>query len=451
MHWSKGSGASSTTVGVKRGTTDAVAGVAGRWTQAILLTGEVSVTVAVMPEIERRAQAAPLVLILGGLSATAPLGIDMYVAALPGIARELDASVSVAQWSVTAFLLGIVAGQLLFGPLSDRFGRRRLLLGGMAGSAVCSLACAVAPSIEVFIAARLLAGFFGAAGIVLARAVVTDLFEGPRRARYFSMTAIIMGVAPVLAPALGGLILRWGSWRIVFVVLAAISALLLVGVLRWVPESLPAERRSSGGSARSLRVFLRRWEFLAQVLVLSLAAIALFTYVSDSSFVFELYYGLSPTGYSLVFASNALAMLIASSVFGALAARVRPVRMLAIGLSLAVVTSTAHLVIVALAGGVFVATWLCLMGTLAGLGLVFPAVTTTAQSLGSDSPGAASALVGAGQFTLGAVLSPLSGLFSSGSPVPLAGVMTAGLVAAGVCLVFSRRTAQASRDIVAGS
>jgi DHA1 family bicyclomycin/chloramphenicol resistance-like MFS transporter len=196
---------------------------------------------------------------------------------------------------------------------------------------------------------------------------------------------------------------------------------------------------------------LRRWDFLAQVLVLSLAAIALFSYVSDSSFVFELHYGLSPTGYSLVFASNALAMLVASSVFGALAARVRPTRMLAIGLSLAAVTSATHLVIVALTGGVFVATWLCLMGSLAGLGLVFPAVTTTAQSLGSDSPGAASALVGAGQFTLGAVLSPLSGLFSSGSPVPLATVMTGGLVAAGVCLVFYRRTMHTDRGTVTSS
>jgi DHA1 family bicyclomycin/chloramphenicol resistance-like MFS transporter len=368
----------------------------------------------------------PFAVTLGGLAAAGPLGIDMYVAALPGIARDFGTSVSVTQLSVTAFLLGIVFGQLTFGPLGDRFGRRPPLLVGTAGAAGFALGCAVAPNVVVFIAARLLCGFFGGAGVVLARAVVTDLFQGPRMARYYAGLAMLLGVAPVVAPALGGLVLRLGSWRVVFVVLAVISLVLALCVLRFVPET----RKERATRPRAFGTLLRQRAFTGHVLVLAGTSVALFTYVSDSSFVLELGFGVSPTAYSLIFASNACAMLAASSVFGALANRVPPASMLGAGLALATTAAAAHLVLVVTTGGGLAVTWVCLLLTLAGLGLVFPSVTTIAQTLGAATPGAASALVGAGQFTLGAVLSPLSGLFGSGSPTPLALFMLAGTLCA---------------------
>jgi Bcr/CflA subfamily drug resistance transporter len=370
---------------------------------------------------------------LGGLAAAGPLGVDMYIAALPSIAGEFRASQSAAQLSVTAFLLGIVFGQLVFGPLGDRFGRRKLLLLGTTAAAACALGCAVAPTIEVFIAARLLAGFFGAAGIVLARAVITDLFGGPKMARYFAGLAMLQGSAPVLAPAVGGVIMHFGSWRVVFGVLTGIGVTLTLCVLRFVPETLPPERRTVHGLG--LGTLLRQRGFAGHVAIIAFAAVALFTYISDSSFVFELGFGVSPTVYSLVFASNACAMLAASSVFGALANRFEPPVMLRAGLVIATAATATHLVMTEAAGSHLAVTWLCLLGTLAGLGLVFPATITIAQSLGRATPGAASALLGAGQFTLGAVLSPLSGVFSSASPVPMALLMLGGMLCAGVAHV----------------
>jgi DHA1 family bicyclomycin/chloramphenicol resistance-like MFS transporter len=379
------------------------------------------------------ARGIPFTITLGGLAAAGPLGVDMYIAALPAIAGDFDTSVSAAQLSVTGFLLGIVFGQLVFGPLGDRFGRRRLLLLGTTAAAVCALACAVAPTIEVFIAARMLAGFFGAAGIVLARAVITDLFHGPKMARYFAGLAMLQGSAPVLAPALGGLIMHFGSWRVVFAVLTGISVVLTLAILRFVPETLPPERRTTHGLG--LGALLRQRRFAGHVAVIAFAAVALFTYISDSSFVFELGFGVSPTVYSLIFASNACAMLAASSVFGALANRFAPPVMLRAGLVLATTATAVHLILTEATGGGLAVTWVCLLGTLAGLGLIFPATTTIAQSLGAATPGAASALLGAGQFTLGAVLSPLSGLFSSSSPVPMGLFMLGGMLCAGVAYV----------------
>lgn len=381
----------------------------------------------------------PFTITLGGLAAAGPLGVDMYIAALPAIAREFGTSVSVTQLSVTSFLLGIVFGQLVFGPLGDRFGRRPLLLIGTAGAAVCALGCAVAPNIETFIAARLLAGFFGAAGIVLARAVVTDLFHGPKMARYFAGLAMLLGIAPVIAPALGGLVMRFGSWRTVFAVLAVIGITLTLCVLRFVPETL-AQRGTHGLAVGTL---LRHRRFVGHIVVLAFAAVALFTYISDSSFVFQLGFGVSPTVYSLIFASNAAAMLAASSVFGALAHRFEPVVMLRAGIAAATAATAVHLVLTEVTGGNLAVTWVCLLATLAGLGLVFPATMTIAQSIGAATPGAASALLGAGQFTLGAVLSPLSGLFESGSPVPLALFMLGGMVCAGLVYVLMVRPREA--------
>ncbi|MFI9384573.1 Bcr/CflA family efflux MFS transporter [Kutzneria sp. NPDC052558] len=381
------------------------------------------------------------VVTLGALCAVSPLGIDMYVPGLPDLARSLGATTSAAQLSVTGFLLGLVVGQLLFGPLGDRFGRRPLLIGGALLAAACSAVCVFAPTIEVFDAARFLAGFFGATGPVLARSVVSDRFQGAQRGRYYAVLGVVVGVAPVVAPALGGAVVAWGSWRYVFVLLAVVSLALALSVARWVPESLPPERRTGGGvraSFAAMADLLHNRAFAGYILMMALTSAAMFTYVSDSSFVFEQYFGTGVELYTVLFAGNAVAMLIASSVFGALSGKVSPRALLGVGLAVTAVATIAHLVVTVATGGVFLASWLCLMGAVAGIGLIFPAITTIAQELGSASAGASSALLGAAQFALGALISPLAGLFQNGV-LPMAAMMAVGAVLSGAVILGVRR------------
>jgi DHA1 family bicyclomycin/chloramphenicol resistance-like MFS transporter len=179
-----------------------------------------------------------LVLILGGLSAFAPLSIDMYLPALPSMARALHTSPSAAQLSLTACLIGLAAGQLLAGPLSDARGRRGPLQSGVAVYAAASVLCIIAPSIWILLALRLLQGFAGAAGIVIARAIVRDLYDGDEMARFYALLLMVNGAAPVFAPILGGQLLRVTSWRGVFAVLALIGAVLVVAVMLWLPETV---------------------------------------------------------------------------------------------------------------------------------------------------------------------------------------------------------------------
>ena len=381
------------------------------------------------------------VVTLGALCAVSPLGIDMYVPGLPELTKSLGTTASAAQLSVTGFLLGLVLGQLLFGPLGDLFGRRPLLIGGALLAAACSVVCVFSPNIEVFVIARLLAGFFGATGPVLARSVVSDRFEGAQRARYYALLGVVVGVAPVAAPALGGVVVALGSWRYVFVLLAVVSLVLALCVVRWVPESLPPQRRGKGGvgaSFAAMGTLLRNRAFAGYILVMAFTSAAMFTYVSDSSFVFEQHFGTSVALYTVIFAGNAVAMLISSTVFGALSGRVPAQRLLGIGLAIAAAATVVHLVLSVTTGGNLVVSWVCLLATLTGIGLIFPATTTIVQGLGSASAGAASALLGAGQFALGAVISPLAGLFQAGV-LPLAAMMAAGTVLAGGAFLGVRR------------
>lgn len=245
--------------------------------------------------------AVALVAVLGALTAVAPLATDMYVPGFPAMGDTLGASSSAVQLTMTAFLAGLVVGQLLIGPLSDGLGRRRLLISGSAGFVLFSLVCAVAPNVGLLTGARFLQGVAGAAGMVLARAVLTDRFHGAELPRHFAVLSQVMGVAPIAAPVLGGVILSVSTWRAVFAVLALMGGLLLFAVVRRVPESLPPERRQSGGflnTFRAMGTLLGRRAFMGYVLVVAFVAAALFTYISGSSFVFENLHGVSSTTYS---------------------------------------------------------------------------------------------------------------------------------------------------------
>ncbi|MFF3934999.1 multidrug effflux MFS transporter [Streptomyces phaeofaciens] len=386
--------------------------------------------------------ATALVAVLGALTAVAPLATDMYVPGFPSLGESLGASSSAVQLTMTAFLAGLVVGQLLIGPLSDGLGRRRLLIAGSAGFTLFSLVCALAPNVTVLTAARFLQGVAGAAGMVLARAVLTDRFHGAELPRRFALLSQIMGVAPIAAPVLGGMVLSLATWRAVFVVLAVMGVLLVLAVVRAVPESLPPERRRTGGLTSAFRAMgglLGRREFMGYVLVLALVAAALFAYIGGSSFVFENLHGVSSTTYSLIFATNAVGMLVAGAVFARLAGRVGLGTLLAAGVGVVVVGALSQVLVVLTVGETLVGTWTALFVTVSGIGLVFPAAMTIGQTLGRAAPGAASALMGGLQFLLGAVASPLVGVFGEDSSLPMALIMLSASVAALLALVALTR------------
>ncbi|MGP3769693.1 multidrug effflux MFS transporter [Streptomyces sp. SDT5-1] len=373
-----------------------------------------------------RKRAVGLLVVLGALTAIAPLATDMYVPGFPSMGESLRTNSSSIQLTMTTFLVGLVIGQLVFGPLSDSLGRRKLLIAGSAGFVLFSTLCALAPSVQVLLAARLLQGVAGAVGMVLARAVITDLFDGAEVPRYFAVLSQILGVAPVAAPVLGGVILAVASWQIIFVVLALIGAALVLSIMGLVPESLPAEKRNGGGlgsAFRAMGTLLRNRSFMGYVLVLGFAAAALFVYISGSSFVFENLHGVSSTTYSLIFAVNAIGMLVSGTLFGKLVHKVLLNTLLSVGLTICLVGAIAQVLAVALLGETLIGSWICLFVTAAGIGMVFPATMSLGQALGRRAPGASSALMGGSQFGFGAIASPLVGVFGEDSSLPMATIM----------------------------
>nr|WP_262039558.1 multidrug effflux MFS transporter [Streptomyces sp. Isolate_219] len=381
-------------------------------------------------------------MVLAGLSGASPLATDMYVPALPDLARSLSTDVSGAQMSLTGFLAGIIVGQLVLGPLSDAVGRRPVLLGGSVLFAAFSTVCALAPTVEVLIAARVGQGIAGAAGIVVSRAVVADLFDDRELPSVFSRLGAITAAAPVLAPLAGGALLLAVSWRYVFAVLALMGVLLALGVWHWIPESHPPHVRLTGGLAASLRTIgqvAAQRAVLTPVLALACGGAAVFAYIAGTTFLFQDIYRLSPALSSLVYGVNAVGNMAGSLAYGRLAKRRPPEDLLIISGALAATGVAALLLIQATTGSTMPMTWLCLLITISACGIFFPAVITVAQSRGRAAPGATSALLGGGQFLFGAAVSPLAGLFGTQSPAPMAVVMTSCLALGTLAAIATKR------------
>ncbi|GGU47458.1 Bcr/CflA family drug resistance efflux transporter [Streptomyces albospinus] len=383
-----------------------------------------------------------LVIVLGGLSAVSPFAIDMYAPGFPEIVTSLGTSRTSVQLSLTACLFGLAVGQIVLGPVSDAVGRRRLLLAGSGMFTVFSLVCALAPSIAVFDVARLLQGIAGSAGIVIGRAVISDQSTGTRAARQLTTLSVIGSTAPVLAPVVGGLILGVGSWRLVFVALAVTGLLLVTAIWAWVPESLPVERRRAGGLRAALAAMgglLRRREMVGYLFVMGCGLAALFAYISGSPFVFQGVYGLSPIGYGLVFATNAVGTVAAGAMFGWLAGRVRLNSLLAIGVVITVASLITLATLLVIGISTFPTTWACLFGFTFGFGLLLPASTTIILAVGSDAPGAASGMLGGAQFVLGAVAAPLPGVLGNTTAMSTAVVVLGFVLLAAVALITLAR------------
>jgi MFS transporter, DHA1 family, multidrug resistance protein len=372
------------------------------------------------------------IVMLGALSAFGPLSLDMYIPGLPALTRDLSAPASTGQLTVTGCMLGLGLGQLIAGPLSDSRGRRRPLLIGLVCYVAASLACAAAPSVAVLVTARLAQGMAGGVGIVIARAIVRDLTEGHAAARMFSMLMAITGVAPVCAPLIGGQVLLLTSWRGVFVVLAAIGVPLLIGSALWLPESLAMSDRHRGGLRSTLSRFgnlLRDRTYSPYLATFALSFSAMFAYIAGSSFVLEDIYGLSPQLFSVVFAVNSVGLIAMSQLSARLVGRLGPARLLRLGLIGVAAAGVATLAVVVGSAGLalLLVTFFVL---LSANGLVLPNGVAAAMAHQEGQLGAASALLGLGQFGCGAIVAPLVGLGGSHDALPMAIVIAVAALAA---------------------
>ncbi|MGI5327909.1 multidrug effflux MFS transporter [Actinomadura nitritigenes] len=389
-----------------------------------------------------------LILVLGALSAMAPLSIDMYLPALPRVASDLSTGALQAQLTLTACVAGLAVGQAVAGPLSDALGRRRPLLAGLAAYAVASLLCVAAPNVETLIALRVVQGAAGAAGIVIARAVVRDLYDGVAAARFFSSLMLVNGLAPILAPVIGGQLLRVMPWPGVFGVLTGIGVALLLATLAGLGETLPPERRETGGLRATVRTFgalARDRSFTGPALALALAFAAMFTYISGSPFVLQDIYHLSPQAFSVAFGVNSLGIVAAGRLSGMLAGRVALGRLMAAGLA-TVAAGGLLLLGAVLAGGGLPAVLPALFLVASGQGLIMP--NATALALAGRPPrvtGSASALLGLSQFALGGAAGPLAGIAGPRTAVPMAvTIAVLSLLAVAVAAAAPSRVASAN-------
>jgi MFS transporter, DHA1 family, multidrug resistance protein len=375
--------------------------------------------------------------VLGLLSTFGPISLDLYLPALPQLAAELDASTSAAQLTLTACLIGLAVGQIIAGPLSDRFGRKRPLMIGLVAYALASLACAFAWSVTVLLILRLVQGLAGAAGIVIARAVARDLYEGRRLVVFFSRLVLISGLAPVIAPVLGGQLNRVMTWRGIFGVLAGIGVVLVLAGLFGLRESLPPERRVAGGLAGTLRgfgVLIRDRFFVGVALAGGLAGASMFSYIAGATFVLQRIYGMSPQGFSLAFGVNSVGIMAAAQLSGRLTGRVSPLRVLALGLAVNLLGALCLLTTVLLGLGLpFVLGSLFVM--VSAIGLILPTSTALGLSDYPDRAGTASAMLGLLQYLVGGLAAPLVGLAGEDTAVPLG--VVAGSASTGACLVFA--------------
>ena len=391
-----------------------------------------------------RAARRGLVVLLGALSAFGPLCLDMYLPALPELANSLHGTASGAQLSLSAAIVGLGGGQLIVGPLSDRLGRRLPLLAGLALFVLTSAACAVTTSMALFVVLQLLQGAAGAAGVVISRAAVADRFTGTRAATVFATIAVVNGLAPILAPVLGAQILRFGSWRTVFWVLAGIGVVLLVAALLIVDESLPVARRTTGGLAQTLvgfRTLLTDRIFVGWALAGTLVTAAMFGYISASPFLLQDGFGLSAAQFSFCFGANALGIVALSQLGRVLLRRFTPADLLTWAVGQCVVGAVGLSLALTLRWGLF-PVLAALFVMVSAVGLALPFASVLAMDRHREIAGAASALLGTLQYALGAITAPLVGLGDRTAGTALWITATVCSVGAGVAALGAHRVAR---------
>lgn len=385
--------------------------------------------------------------VLGFLAMFSPLATDMYLPSLPAMARDLDVSASTVQLTLTLFLLGGGVGQLVFGPLSDRYGRRAPLLIGSLLCLVASVVVAIAPNAAILNAGRFAQGFAGVSSIVIARAIVADVFEGPDAARSFSLLGTIGGLGPIIAPVMGGLLAEPIGWRGVMWVIAALVVLMIVLIVTRVPETHPpgAGHALLGGPPEvepgtapdteirtpvrhaSILALLRRRGFTANALMPGFGFIIVMGYVAASPFVFQDVMGLTPLAGALLFGINAGALLIGNLLNMRLVRRHGQRPLLRVGVAGLVVAAVILGAVVLFDLPVWALEIPFLIIPLS-MGMVFGNSLALALSHAADGRGAGSAFAGSFQFAAGAAVAPLVGIAGPTSVVPLAVVVVVGAV-----------------------
>jgi len=387
-----------------------------------------------------------ILLILGALSAFGPLAIDMYLPAFPAIGAALSADAEQVQLSLSVYFLGLASGQLLYGPLADRFGRRKPLLVGVLLFCLASFACAMAPSLEWLLTARFVQALGGCAGMVVTRAVVRDLCAPIDAAKAFSQLMLIMGVAPILAPLLGGAMLKVAGWPSIFWFLTAFSALFALAVYFFLPETLPDNVPASKLSSALGRYLglLREPVFMFHSLTGGVAMAGMFAYIAGSPYIFIELYGLSVDHYAWLFGTNAAGFILFAQFNSRLLRRHTPLNLLK-GTTAVYLAATASLLLVALSHSPSI--WLFLpplFCSVAVISLVIPNASACALAGHGHQAGVASALMGTMQFAIAGLTSAAVGWLHDGSNVPMALVMAScGLVTVIMALLARRASANA--------
>ncbi len=389
------------------------------------MTSAAGTSARITPVLVPRTLIAAVVLI----SAVGPLATDMYVPSFPRVAHDFAVSSREVSLTLTSFFVGMGLGQIVGGPVSDQLGRRRPLIAGILLTLAASVICASAPSITIMVVARLAQGFGGGWSVVVARAVIVDLAQGPQLVRVMNLLMGVGGLGPIIAPLLGAVIQRVWMWRGAFWVLSFAAVLMLVAALLVVPESLPPGRRHGGGFATFVagaRIVLAERAFVGYMLVNASAFLGLFAYVSTSAFVLQTMNGLSPILYSLDFAMNATGMTLATLTSARLATRVPTRRVILAGQSLALTGAIGMLVgalffdmplPVALAGFLFI---------MIGQGFTGANGGALASQQVPHYAGTASAVLGLAQSLAAAIAPPLAGLGGSTTAVPMGVLMVLG-------------------------
>ncbi|KZE37302.1 MFS transporter [Bhargavaea cecembensis] len=377
-----------------------------------------------------------LALVLGLLAILGPLNIDMYLPSFPEISRELGTGASQVQLSLTACLIGLALGQIVVGPISDAQGRKKPLIIGTSLFALSSIFCALAPNITVLIIARFLQGFTAAAGVVLSRAVVRDVFSGREMTKFFSLLMVINAVAPVLAPMLGGAILALPSanWETIFYALALIGVLIVAIVAAKLKETLPPEKRipsSIGSSVKTMGSLLKDRSFIGYALVVGFVHGGSFAYVSGTPFVYQQIYGVSPQVFSILFGINGIAIITGSFIIGRFGGIVSEKKLLQAAVTIAA-ASTFFLLIMTIVKGPLASLVILIFIYMTTMGMIITSTFTLGMAKQGGRAGSASAVLGMLPSLLGAAFTPLSGI-AGATAVPMGatlfGTSLIGLIA----------------------
>lgn len=381
------------------------------------------------------------ILILGALSAFGPLAIDFYLPGFPAMATAFGTDETQIQLTLAVYFLGLSIGQLIYGPIADRFGRRIPLLVGVALFTVASLACALAPSLEWLIGARFVQALGGCAGMVLSRAIVSDKCDAVGAAKVFSQLMLVMGLAPILAPMLGGLLVNLYGWQSIFIVLTLFSALAALAVALGLPESLPdnVPRQPLSGALRQYGRLLKDREFLGHALTGGIAMAGMFAYIAGSPFVFIKLYDVPAEHYGWLFGSNAAGFILVAQINARLLAKRGPAFLLARTIWIYLAAGGVLLGVSALHTQQLWPLLIPLFVCIASLGCIIPNASACAMSGQGARAGSASAMLGCLQFSVAAGAASLVGVLHNGTAMPMAMVITLCGVLAVVLAMATRR------------